>query len=255
MTEAAVRGAGAPAPASPRVWIPAAALSERKEERIHILLWQVRGRTDLTVGPARMTLEAGSAFWIPVGTRHSFVVHDNSVTLPLFFDAADTATTLTAPTPISVDRDLRTLMLAYTVSSTSAITPTANISRQLLSLIETSRRAPAAPPLPQTPSARAVAAALRFNPGDTRTAEELARSAHASLRTVERAFLAETSMTLRQWRIQTRMDAAAELLRADTTVQAVAQRVGYTHVNAFRRAFKAYSGMSPTEYLSRYRRQ
>lgn len=220
-----------------------------------MLLWQVRGTADLDVDGASIALSAGSALWIPVGVRHCFTVESNSITMPLFFDSTSIATTLTATTSISVDRDLRTLMLAYSVAWSSTITPAANLSRQLLSLIEDSRVPLTAPPLPTSPPARTVAEALRFNPGDIRSAEELALSAHASLRTIERAFLAETSMTLRQWRIRTRLAAAARLLRGDTSVQAVAQRVGYTHVNAFRRVSTSHYGMSPTKYRKRFRTQ
>src|SRR5699024_2159423 len=62
-------------------------------------------------------------------------------------------------------------------------------------------------------------------------------------------------MTLRQWRIRNRLAAAARLLRGDTSVQAVAQRVGSTHVSAVRRVFASHDGMSPTEYRKRFRRQ
>lgn len=251
----AVPGSVAAEPDSPRIWIPPSTLSARTERQYHVLLWQVEGTADLDVGASPMSLSAGSALWVPVGVRHCFTVASNSVTMPLFFDSAGTATTLSAPTFIGVDRDLRTLMLAYSVAWSSAITPAANLSRQLLSLIEHRRVPLAAPPLPVSPPARTVAEALRFNPGDIRSAEELALSAHASLRTIERAFLSETSMTLRQWRIRNRLEAATQLLRGDTSVQAVAQRVGYTHVNAFRRVFTAHYDMSPTEYRNRFRNQ
>jgi AraC-like DNA-binding protein len=70
---------------------------------------------------------------------------------------------------------------------------------------------------------------------------------------VERTFQAETGMTLRQWRIRNRMEAAAILLRSGAAADAVAHRVGYTNVNAFRRVFKGHFGISPTEYSDRYR--
>lgn len=41
-------------------------------------------------------------------------------------------------------------------------------------------------------------------------ADQLAASVHTSARTVERAFRAETGMTLRRWRFLNRMEAAAE---------------------------------------------
>lgn len=48
------------------------------------------------------------------------------------------------------------------------------------------------------------------------------------------------------------MRAAAVPLRANSTPSVVAQRVGYTHVNAFRRVFTDHFGISPTAYAERF---
>ncbi|RAY16744.1 AraC family transcriptional regulator [Actinomadura craniellae] len=238
-----------------RIWMPAVTIPEQHEDRLHVLLWQVCGDTDLIVGGDSRTLTAGYALWIPVGVRHEFTVRADSVTMPLFFEAADTATTLTEPTLVTVDQDLRMLMLAYTVSWNTIIKPTPNLARQILALIEESPVLSAVLPMPTSEPARAIAEALRFNPGDIRGVEKLAESVHTSVRTVERMFQAETGMTLRRWRIRNRMEAAAILLRSNAAPEAVAHRVGYTNANAFRRVFKSHFGISPTEYLDRYRAQ
>lgn len=235
-----------------RTWIPPVSVSGMREDHLHVLLWQVRGTADLAVEGDNHSLMVGHALWIPVGVRHEFTVHANSVTMPLFFDVDETATTLREPTLVTVDGDLRTLMLAYTVSWTTAIKPKANLARQILALIEQSPVVSTALPMPTTEAAQAIAQTLRFNPGDIRSVEELAESVHTSSRTIERAFQAETGMTLRRWRILIRMEAAAILLRSDSSLDAVAHRVGYTNVNSFRRVFKGHFGLSPTEYVDRY---
>ncbi len=235
-----------------RIWIPAVTIPARQEEFLHVLLWQVAGETALTVEGEPRTLAAGHALWVPVGVRHEFTVGANAVTMPLFFDADEIATTLTGPTLVGVDRDLRTLMMAYTVSWNTIIKPTPNLARQILALIE-GRPVLSVLPMPVSEPARIIAEALRFNPGDIRGVDRLAESVHTSARTVERAFQAETGMTLRQWRIRNRMEAAAVLLRSNAAPGAVAHRVGYTNVNAFRRVFKNHFGMSPTEYADRHR--
>ncbi|MFT4231114.1 MAG: helix-turn-helix transcriptional regulator, partial [Microbacterium sp.] len=170
-------------------------------------------------------------------------------------DGDVTATTLRGPTLVAVDRDLRTLLLAYLQSSTSILRPQANIARQLFALMEGGPAAQAALPTPTSVPARLVAETLRSNPGDDRGVDELARAAHTSRRTLERAFLAETGLSVRDWRIRTRMDAAALLLRSTAPLPAVARRVGYANVNAFRRVFKSRFGMTPTEYATRYAAQ
>lgn len=250
-----VEPASEAASASWRIWIPSVSLSGLREDRLHVLLWQMGGSTDLIVeGEAHLLVE-GHALWIPVGTPHEFTVHSGSVLMPLFFDVADTATTLRTSALVTVGQDLRTLMLAYVAATHSLIKPRANLARQILALMEDQPALSAVLPMPTSEPAQLIAEALRFNPGDTRSVEELARSVHTSSRTVRREFETETGMSLREWRIRNRMDAAATLLRSDTRVDAVAHRVGYTNVNAFRRVFHAHFGLSPTEYLRRYKTQ
>ncbi|OZM71234.1 AraC family transcriptional regulator [Amycolatopsis antarctica] len=235
-----------------RIWIPPITIDARREGRVHVLLWQMEGTADLTVKDQTITLTKHQALWIPVGTRHKFTVHAGSVLMPVIFDAADTATTLCEPGLVTVSRELRALMLAYVTAWNSIIKPEANLARQILGLIEPSPVLSTTLPMPASEPARIIAETLRFNPGDTRSAVELAESVHTSSRTIRRAFETETGISLRQWRIQNRMEAASILLRSDTTLDAVAHRVGYTNVNAFRRVFHGHFGVSPTEYARRY---
>lgn len=236
-----------------RVHVPPVSIQGQIEHDKHVLLWQVRGESDFSVAGEPLHLRTGLAVWIPVDTPHSFTTRVNSVLLPMFFEVAATATTLRAPTVITVDRDLRTLFLAFIQSTYSIIRPSTNIARQILALIEERPVLVTALPMPRTDPALIVAEALRFNPGDDRGVDELAESAHASTRTIERAFLAETGMTLREWRIRNRMEAAGILLRSRTTLDAVAQRVGYGSTSAFRRVFKGHFGMTPGQYVERFR--
>ncbi|MBK1787312.1 helix-turn-helix domain-containing protein [Prauserella cavernicola] len=235
-----------------RIWIPAISITGRREDRVHILLWQMAGTSDLVVEGEVITLTTGHALWVPLGARHEFTVHADSVLMPVIFDAADTATTLHEPGLVTVSQELQTLMLAYVTAWNSIIKPEANLARQILGLIEESPVLSTTLPMPTSEPAQIIAETLRFNPGDTRSAVELAESVHASSRTIRRAFETETGMSLRQWRIHNRMEAASILLRSDTTLDAVAHRVGYTNVNAFRRVFQGHFGISPTEYVRRY---
>lgn len=232
--------------------MPSVGIPDRVHTGTHLLLWQVQGRGDFTLDGKPVELLAGHAVWVPAGVVHAFTVHVNSVLLPLFFDAPRTATLLKEPTVVPVDRDLRTLLLAYLQSENSIIKPQADLARQILSLIERAPQPATTLPMPTSEAALSIAETLRFNPGDHRTLAELAASAHASTRTIERAFLAETGMTLRHWRIRNRLEAAMELLRHDLSVQAVAQRVGYASASAFHRIFRSELGMTPQEYVAQY---
>lgn len=245
-------GGAADAVADRRLHIPAVSLPERVHPEAHMLLWQVRGESDVLLDDEPAAIAHGHALWVPAGIRHTLTVHANSVLLPMFFLVADTATTLDHVTVITVDRDLRTLFLAFVQSEATIIRPAANLARQILSLIEDEPVLATALPMPVSPAARAVAETLRFNPGDDRGVDQLAESVHTSTRTLERAFLAEAGTTLRRWRIRNRLEAAAILLRTATSVEAVAHRVGYADVSAFRRVFKAHFGTTPSGYAARY---
>lgn len=232
--------------------IPSVSIPERVHDEDHMVLWQARGSAHLVLDGVEHSLTVGQALWMPAGTRHVLHVHANSVLLPMFFDAAGAATSLRSSVTVRVDRELRTLFLAYIQSQQTIIKPDADIARQILATLERQPLLSTTLPLPVSESASAIAAILRFNPGDGRRAEQLALQAHASLRTVEREFKAETGMTLREWRIRNRMESAAELLRSVRSVDAVAHRVGYGNVSAFRRVFKGHFGMTPSEYVSRF---
>ncbi|HIW90892.1 MAG TPA: AraC family transcriptional regulator [Candidatus Corynebacterium avicola] len=238
--------------------IPATNIPERVHHDLHLLLWQVRGVSDFMLRPPGsmsshdIQLSAGHVLWLPVGYRHKVHVHANSTMLPTFFDAASTATSLNGPTIIPVDDILQSLILAQIQMNHTVIRPEANIARQILSLIEDAPKANDSLPTPTSEPARRIAEAIRFNPGDDRSASELAESVHTSLRSVQRHFTAETGMNLQQWRTRVRVIAGAGLLRNGSTLTAVAGRTGYADVSSFCRAFKSHYGVPTGEYLKRY---
>jgi AraC-like DNA-binding protein len=250
---AQTRGSGTLDPRGPkRLHLPPVSIPERVHFDEHMMLWQARGSSEAVLDGISHSLTVGHAIWMPAGTKHVLHVHEDSVMLPMFFEAADVATTLRGTATVRVDHELRTLFLAYIQSQQTIIRPDADIARQILSSLERQPVLSTNLVMPVSEAAGGIAEILRFNPGDSRTTEELAAHVHASLRTVERAFKAETGMTLREWRIQNRMECAVELLRSVRGVDAVAHRVGYTNTSAFRRVFKAHFGMTPSEYVTRY---
>lgn len=112
--------------------------------------------------------------------------------------------------------------------------------------------APLALPMPRDRRALRIAERVRR---DTKAAAastipDLARSAGASLRTIERLFLAETGMTFGRWRQQARLLHALTLLAEGASVTAVALDVGYASTSAFIAMFKSSLGTTPSRLLS-----
>lgn len=103
-------------------------------------------------------------------------------------------------------------------------------------------------PAPRDPRAQRVAAAVRDRPDAGASLGALARDAGASRRTIERLFLAETEMTIGEWRRQLRLLHGVRLLASGGAVAEVALAAGYSSASAFITAFKKKFGTTPGKY-------
>jgi len=104
-------------------------------------------------------------------------------------------------------------------------------------------------PLPHDGRALRLARAMMANPEQAGALNRLAAGVGASRRTLERLFLAETGMTIGQWRGRLRLVLAVEQLAAGRPVTAVASAVGYATPSAFTAMFRAQLGDPPRRYL------
>ncbi|WP_408396401.1 helix-turn-helix domain-containing protein [Paraburkholderia sediminicola] len=91
---------------------------------------------------------------------------------------------------------------------------------------------------------------LRANPADRRSLAELASTAGASHRTIERLFATEGRMSFGRWRIRHKMLVALEQLANGESVSNVADAVGYETPSSFIAAFRTTFGTTPTAYFS-----
>lgn len=108
-------------------------------------------------------------------------------------------------------------------------------------------------PLPRDGRALRLARALESDPAGDEPLERLAAAAGASRRTLERLFVAQTGLTIGQWRGRLRLLRAVEELAGGRPVTAVAGAVGYATPSAFTAMFRAQLGASPRRYLGRGR--
>ncbi|MEZ4297124.1 MAG: helix-turn-helix domain-containing protein [Polyangiaceae bacterium] len=85
--------------------------------------------------------------------------------------------------------------------------------------------------------------------------EEMARAAHASVRTFARRFRKATGSSPREYQQRVRVEAAKRALESgEESVASVATRVGYGDPVAFRKLFVRLVGLTPSEYRARYGR-
>jgi AraC-like DNA-binding protein len=83
-------------------------------------------------------------------------------------------------------------------------------------------------------------------------ATEVARAVGVSPRTLRRAFVGDTAMTWSRYLLQSRLlRAMADLAEPAPTVLDVATHVGFESASAFSRAFRSYSGETPSAYRRR----
>lgn len=193
------------------------------------------------------TIPAGAAAWVPAGARHSL-------------EPLPTARTRT----IYLRRDLvrrprhacAVLGLTPLVSAIAAHLNTNGAlvehdgAAKRLGQVLADQLAPLAElplfvPDLRSPLARRVAAALAADPSDTPRIPDLAGALKVSGRTIERAFIADASMSIGEWRQRSRVCRAVALLATGMAVRDVALETGYSTPTAFITAFKKYVGRTP----------
>ncbi len=110
------------------------------------------------------------------------------------------------------------------------------------------------PPLPrftrrQLEITRQIAAYLCAHLEEGLTLEKLSREFSIPLTTMKRCFSAVYGIPVYSYLRRIRIQKAAELLlETDSTILAVAGQVGYDNASKFAAAFKAVTGLSPSEY-------
>ena len=84
------------------------------------------------------------------------------------------------------------------------------------------------------------------------TMAELAQSLDMSARTLRRR-LAEQQTTFSEIMLTWRIGTAKRLLqRSETRISEIAARLGYRHASNFERAFKRWTGSTPSHYRNRH---
>lgn len=103
---------------------------------------------------------------------------------------------------------------------------------------------------------KAIQRALSFtqeNLAQDTSLAQVAAAAHLSQRSLSRRFSQETNMTWRQMQRRMRMIRAIELLsNVEGRIINIALDVGYVSLSAFNRAFRDFSGFTPSEFRARF---
>lgn len=220
--------------------------TQTRQSEWHVLTFAVRGHLEVITDDARRIVPSDRAVWVPAGVIHTQVMRAPVSMRSLFI--APGAMPPAGVRTIEVTPLLRELIQHVTrIGALDRRVPEhARLAGVLFDLLAVARDIPLELRSPRDPRALRFAELVTSTPGDERSTAQLARMAGASLRTIERCFLAETGVNVGEWRRRVRLFHAMRLLESGTSVTEVALDVGYKTTSAFSVAFSRQFGRSPT---------
>ena len=240
---------------------PLVGLSERYEPGIvpphaHLraqLMFAVHGSMTVMAGAGSWVLPPSRALWLPAGLSHSLKVRRSAELRTLYLDnSVDWLVDMSAPRVLRVGPLMRELIIAAVTAPWDypANGPNARLARVLFDQMRFTATEPSHLPDPGDHRARRLAAIYFANPAERRTLANLARETGASVRTLERLFIAETGLSVGAWTKRLRLMFALERLSDGSSVGDAAFAVGFDNPSSFIAAFKLHFGVTPARYFA-----
>lgn len=217
------------------------------EEGWDQLLFAARGTLTVGTRDGSWSVPPGRALWLPRGIPATITNRFQVAVRTLYF-----ATDLDVPPPaagmVTVTGFVRELLL-HTVRR-CPLEVTRPLDHALLTvLMDQLHQLPGEVLwLPDPATHPAIEAARQIRREPTTPLGTVARTVGASRRTLERAFLADTELTLGAWRRRARLLSSLDYLAEGLSVTATSAAVGYSTPSAFVTAFKAELGRTPGSY-------
>ncbi|ANW22104.1 helix-turn-helix transcriptional regulator [Streptomyces clavuligerus] len=206
-------------------------------------------------------LTAGQGLWVPAGLPYEIDVEAGSVAVPIFPAARSRPTAIDRPLRVDFPDSWSDWLIHQFARSLGHLRGAADDSG-LLDLVADARPADPAdghrgplptPPLPVSPEALTVARTLLQNPSHSAGVDELARSVSVGVRTFQQQFLRETGLPFTRWRTAARVAAAASYLGLGHDIGWTGRQVGFATPAGFTKAFRAYTGVTPSTYKEQRR--
>lgn len=217
------------------------------------LVYAVSGTMKVSTPEATWLVPPTRAIWAPGGTPHEIEMRGAVAMRTLYLAPAGERAGLMACRAIEVAPLLRELIVHIVRIGMLEAGNRAHerLEDLLVDLLSQAETAPLALPLPSDARAAGFADRLLAEAGASDSLAELARGSGASLRTLQRLFLAETGLSLEAWRGRARMQQAVVALSAGAPVTSAALDAGYASASAFIAAFKRAFGVTPARYRAR----
>ena len=214
------------------------------------LVYAASGVMQVSTPQAAWLVPPTRAIWVPGGTPHEITMRGRVAMRTLYLARTGRDPRLKQCRAIEVTPLLRELILHIVKLETldTKRREHARIKGLLVDLLAEGETAPLQLPLPDDPRAVRFARRILSEPGSDATLAALAAGAGASLRTLQRLFLAETGLPLETWRSRARMQQAVVALANGASVTVTALEAGYQSPSAFIAAFKRTFGTTPARY-------
>ncbi len=215
------------------------------------VVFAARGVVTVNAHQRRWTVPPTRCLWIPAGTRHEIETISETWLRTLYVHPESSTLMPSQLRVLDVSPLLRELLLESV--RLGMLSPAVHDHRALTQLImsrlHSARALDAGLPMPTDVRARRVVERVLRDPGARDSLTELAVHANASVRTLERLFVAQTGLTLGRWRQEARLQHAVRLLADNTPVTTTAVACGYDSPSAFVTMFRRALGTTPRRYL------
>ncbi len=214
------------------------------------LIYAATGTMRVLAGDALWLVPQGRALWAPPRLAHEIEMR-GEVAMRTIYVPAGRADFLPATCRgIEVNTLLRELILHVVRIGKldEANAEHARLADVFLDVLRTAEDVPLSLPMPRDSRALVLAYRLRDTPSDDAQIETLARSAGASVRTLQRLFRAETNMRFAEWRQRLRLLHAVALLGDGASVTEAGADAGFSSTSAFIAAFRQQIGHTPARY-------
>jgi AraC-like DNA-binding protein len=191
------------------------------------------------------------ALWAPAGTVHAIAMKGAVAMRTIYVPVARPGALAAASHALEIGPLLREVILHIVgLRLLRADVPAhVHMADVFLDLAAAAGRLPLFVPMPRDARAARVAKALHDDPARGDDMARLAKLAGASVRTLQRLFLAETGLRFVAWRQRLRLIHAITALNGGASVTAAGAGAGYASTSAFIAAFRAQMGDTPARYL------
>lgn len=211
----------------------------------HIAVWAADGPSQVTVGERSLTLRPGEAVILPAGVRNDVRIPPGSILLPIGFRSGSSGAIGAPLQPANLgswgtQRALDTvesMLAAYTDVGTTGVAP----ERGFDAVLTESQRHP----VDAGDAMMAALSSVVSREGLTEGAD-VAAALGVSERTIRSIVLERTGEPFAAWLRQSRMTRARTRLTAGESASDISRTLGYAHLPAFSRAFRAVHGTGPS---------